>query len=359
MTRNLHIILSLLLGLAFCIAPLSCRDGLRTAAPAGGGNAPEGESCRVTFRISGAGVSGGTKVEAPDSAAECNIRQVQYLMFDENCRLEAYVKDPSPVVSMLSSPGRKKIYAIVNFPDSLGHFDTEDKMLSKVTDLADNAPDALIMAGHTFVDLPVSDTTLIQVRRFVARVTVGKVTADFPLPSMRECDFVLKAIYLTNVCAAMTLSGVEAPCDHWYCRGGFHRDIPSIPVRALVWSQVDRNLTMVGPCETEYAFYTYPNVTEEDSDGLPWSVRHTKIVLETEYNEKTYYYPIALPVLHSGKSYDIQEVCLTRPGSDDEDERVESLDATFTITVSDWETVADWGRHDGHREDNEGGTVVI
>jgi len=356
-TNNLHIIGLL----ACCLALVSCRGTLRATDDSSEGGYREEKSCRAVFRIGGIGISltANTKVESPDSLDECNIKHVHYLVFDENCRLEDYVRDPSPVVSILTSPGYKKVYAVVNYPDSLGFVDTEDELLAQMSDLADNAPDALVMVGHKGVELPASDTTIISVRRLVTRVTLAKVTTDFTLPSTYDEDFKLLAIYLSNVCGAINLSGDEVPCDHWYCRGGYYRDIPPQAVSKLIWSPVEWNLTKEGSYERFFAFYTYPNVTEDDSDDLPWSKRHTKIVLEVAYKGKTYYYPVSLPVLHGGKSYDIQEICLTRPGSADEDFRVESLDATFKISISDWDTVEDWGHHDGHREDNTEGTVVI
>ena len=41
----------------------------------------------------------------------------------------------------------------------------------------------------------------------------------------------------------------------------------------------------------------------------------------------------------ANKSYEIAEVVLTRPGSDNPDEPVSFADATFSITVIDWTVV--------------------
>jgi hypothetical protein len=43
--------------------------------------------------------------------------------------------------------------------------------------------------------------------------------------------------------------------------------------------------------------------------------------------------------MDSNKSYEIEEVKITRPGSDDPDEPVSFADATFSVNVIDWTVV--------------------
>ena len=65
----------------------------------------------------------------------------------------------------------------------------------------------------------------------------------------------------------------------------------------------------------------------------------TRIVIETTLGTSKYYYPINLPEMADNKSYEIEEVVLTRPGSDNPDEPVSFADATFSINVIDWTVV--------------------
>ena len=85
-----------------------------------------------------------------------------------------------------------------------------------------------------------------------------------------------------------------------------------------------------------------------------WSPRHTKMVLEVDYNGATYYYPI--PIAKNGVypmgdasddgtgyegivsnfSYEINELVLTRLGSRNPDECVLPADVKFNISVNAW-----------------------
>jgi hypothetical protein len=63
-------------------------------------------------------------------------------------------------------------------------------------------------------------------------------------------------------------------------------------------------------------------------------------VVKATLGTDVYYYPITLPALESNKSYEIEELILTRPGSDDPDKPVSIQECTFQINVLGWTTVA-------------------
>ena len=95
--------------------------------------------------------------------------------------------------------------------------------------------------------------------------------------------------------------------------------------------------------------------------GDTWSPRHTKLVIETEYAGKTYYY--AIPIAGNGSgltykklgsaeddgtayagikanySYQIEELVLTRLGSTNPDEPTVESNVNFNITVQNWNVV--------------------
>jgi hypothetical protein len=123
-----------------------------------------------------------------------------------------------------------------------------------------------------------------------------------------------------------------------------------------------------------------PFAAATGGDG-EWSPRHTKLVIETEYQGKTYYYAIpiveivapdgaawsAYPILppddanyaaqaaaykglRANRSFEIEELVLTRLGSTNPDEPVMAADVTLTVSVNDWELVT---------METEGGKYVI
>ena len=100
----------------------------------------------------------------------------------------------------------------------------------------------------------------------------------------------------------------------------------------------------------ENAMYAYPNPTQSDNlegstgmykgpEGGPWSIRPTRLVIEATLDGQLYYYPITLPSLEYNKSYEISNLVITRPGSDDPDMPVVGFDVPFHITVNDWTQV--------------------
>ena len=94
-----------------------------------------------------------------------------------------------------------------------------------------------------------------------------------------------------------------------------------------------------GTYSTEHTFFAYANPTVDDTSSATWSPRHTRLVLKTRLGDDTYYYPITLPVLEPNKSYEIENLTLTRPGSDDPDVPVTFTDCTFDINVLPWTSV--------------------
>lgn len=125
--------------------------------------------------------------------------------------------------------------------------------------------------------------------------------------------------------------------------------------------------------EIASTFYVMPNDVSWDAanpaawasfgpiGGDAWSPRHTKLVVEVEYASKTYYYSI--PIAENGngatykhlgaanddgslyqgikanKSYEINELVLTRLGSTNPDEPTVDAYANFNISVQDWNVV--------------------
>ena len=81
-------------------------------------------------------------------------------------------------------------------------------------------------------------------------------------------------------------------------------------------------------------FNAYPNLNSADDQ-----VADTRLVVEATLDGRKYYYPVTMPKMESNKSYEISELKITRPGSDDPDKPIEIVDQDFKITVNPWDVV--------------------
>ena len=179
------------------------------------------------------------------------------------------------------------------------------------------------MSGSRSLEVSGSTSVEITIKRYVARVSLGRITNSLSgVYASRE--FVVRGVYLTNV-AGNTTYGLSAP-TLWYNKMGED----SNPAETLI--------SCSGVSDGEYTFYPYPNPSESDASGGNWSSRHTKLVVEASIGGAICYYPIVLPVLQRNKTYTITELTVTMPGSDNPDIPIDKGSLNFNILVEDWET---------------------
>ena len=180
------------------------------------------------------------------------------------------------------------------------------------------------MVGSKTVTLPQSEKVSIDVNRIASRVVLKKVTRNFTSAALQSLDFTIDAIYIINVAGNTSYDLTAAPAA-WYNVAKYNSELA-----ALMHDPVDSKIINGQSYGTQHAFYSYPNDATSKT---------TRLVIETTLGETKYYYPINLPAMESNKSYEIAEVTITRPGSDDPDVPVSFEDATFSINVIDWTVV--------------------
>lgn len=260
------------------------------------------------------------------------VASVQFFVFDGET-LDAYKKITGGLsADMTVKTGTKTVWAVVNAPD-ISNVTTLTQLKAVNTTLMDNATN-FVMVGSVSAVVPSDDPIEIAVKRIVSRVVVKKVTAAFTNPAYASMDCKLEKMYLINIAANTNLALTAAPTD-WYCKR----------VEGAVAGLANHIGTSIGRSIKMDAYtiasthYAYPNPTVEDSQATTWSARHTRIVLEVTLGSERFYYPITLPVLEPGKSYEIENVTITRKGSTSPDQPVSLSDATFEIKVSDWTVV--------------------
>ena len=300
------------------VALVACNKN--EATPMQPQNQPETlEPCELTVGIFGAM----TKATAVTTENEAKVNNLQIFVFRGD-DLDAYASvDNAKELTLSCTAGEREVYALVNAPD-YSAVPGKAALLAKVSELSANSLTNFEMVGSKSVTLPQASTVSIDVNRIASRVVLKKITRNFTSEALQALDFTVDAIYLINVAGNTSYDLTKAPAA-WYNVAKNNNELASLlydaPASAVPNGQ---SYTPV------HTFYGYPN---------DLSVNTTRLVIEATLGTSKYYYPINLPAMESNKSYEIEEVTITRPGSDDPDVPVSFADASFSINVIDWTVV--------------------
>ncbi len=282
-----------------------------------------------------------SKTKVTDIKDEEKINSLQVFVFRNNGALEAYAKSTANTATVECTNGVKTILAIANAPD-ITDVTTKDEMDLKVSNLKENSKGSFVMYGAVTDTLSVSTKKLsIPVTRLVARVSIQKITNGMKAPQYADIPIMLKRIYLINVAGNMLYKDTKYNEENvenvftptiWYNIGVFkNTDFP-----ALLGTEEFMNisLTKTAPYVTTHYFYCYPNPST--SDTTPGKPGYTRLVVEVQIGEMTYYYPITIKGIQNNHTYNISELVITRLGSDSPNVPVTSTQATFDVTVNPW-----------------------
>ena len=275
--------------------------------------------CELTVGICGAM----TKATGVTTDNEAKVNKLQIFVFRGD-DLDAYASvENAKELTLSCTAGEREVYALVNAPD-YSSVPGKAALLAKVSELSANTLTNFEMVGSKSVTLPQTGTVSIDVNRIASRVVLKKITRNFTSAALQALDFTVDAIYLVNVAGNTSYDLTAAPST-WYNvaenKGELASLLADTPAAPIAQGQA---------YDTDHTFYAYPN---------DLAVNATRIVIETTLGTSKYYYPINLPEMAANKSYEIEEVVLTRPGSDNPDEPVSFADATFSINVIDWTVV--------------------
>ncbi|MBR1698774.1 MAG: hypothetical protein IJ714_03190 [Bacteroidales bacterium] len=280
--------------------------------------------------------NGGPQTKTWDGDFDDNhsaVANVQFFVFDGEV-LDVYKKITSGLsTSMTVKTGDKTVWAVVNAPD-ISNITTLTQLKAISSTLMDNAS-YFVMVGSNTASVPSNDPIEIEVKRIVSRVVVKKVTAAFTNPAYAAMNCKLMKMFLINAPGNTNLEMTAAPTT-WYCKRSYE-EVSGL-TSLLATYEGSHNLNNA-PFETIGYHYCYPNPTTADSQSTTWSARHTRIVIEVQLGSDTFYYPITLPVLEPGKSYEIENLTITRKGSSDPDQPISLSDATFEISAKNWTVV--------------------
>ena len=297
------------------------------------GSSPEiiGEKVPVSISIPVNDLSASlSKVTTTDGEAAVN--NVQVFVFRNDGVLDAYGKSETASVEVDCTVGEKNIVAVVNAPDLL-NVTSLDGFNAAKSQLSDNSTGNFVMTGAKSATITSADNELtINVKRLVARVSISKITNALSAEQYAGTPIVINKIYLSNVAGDRLYSSASVP-SLWLNMSGSFSDCPGL----LSDSGISASIADGSSYTTPHYYYCYPNPTAEDSTAEIWSPRFTRLVVEASILGKTYYYPVSIGNIEQNHTYDIEELIITRLGSDDPDVPVSAGTISLTITVSDWE----------------------
>lgn len=261
------------------------------------------------------------------------VSNVQFFVFDGEV-LDAYKKIGSATsTTMTVKSGDKTVWAVVNAPD-ISNVTTLTQLKAVSSTLLNNASN-FVMVGSNTGTVPSEDPIEIEVKRIASRVVVKKVTAAFSNPAYASMSCKLVKMFLINAPGDINLELTSAPTT-WYAKRAYEAVTGLTDHLSTSGSNYELNTSAF---EAECRHYCYPNPTVADSQSTTWSARHTRMVIEVLLGSETFYYPITLPVLEPGKSYEIENLTITRKGSNNPDQPISLSDATFEISVKNWTVV--------------------
>lgn len=269
-----------------------------------------------------------TKVSGVPSSEDA-IKDLQVLVFNSKGMLETYKHGNGNTMSLTCTAGEKRIAAFVNAgqQNSVGY---ERELPQLVSDLADNGPGGLVMAGDTSVVLTASGSLNLEVRRMAARIGISKIENAMVLPQHKAMKFEVKSLYLVNVPGDRAFFGVSEP-SRWY-----NCSAPQAGSPSFLRDDVNGGIVAAGNAyEGKHYFYCYPNDVAEDSSAAEWCPRKTRLVAEVALDDVTYYYPVTLDNVARNTSYSY-ELRITRPGSSSPDIPVDDAAVGITVVVKGW-----------------------
>ncbi len=309
--------------------------GCHRAAPPGPGNV------EVVFSVLGEATRG------TGTAGEAAVDSWTLLLYRDGRLVEAGTSSSGSAIRKTLPAGGYTAFAVVNPPPSFdpAGFPDPGALAGAESALGDNAPGRLVMAGSRSVTVPVPDGSVqrIGVDRLVCKAGIRKVSVQFTDPGLAARPFRLKGIYLTNCYGKSrygsdwTAEGILSDASAWYNRMGFHSEAGVDGL--LAETGLDIPVTADRPHTQEHVFYYYPNPLPAslDTRSGTWARRRTRLVLEAQIGDRTYYYPVTLPESQRNRTYLIEEAVIRSLGSlDPERDEPGALDITFSTSTDDW-----------------------
>lgn len=346
---------TLLVAAGFLGVILSCR---KTAVPEAG-PVPAEKTYTVSLHVGGAATLP-TKLSGIYSPDESRIERWAYWVFDEaGWAIKCGTGDNSLQKDVTLLTGRYTVVVLANYPTSgigsvpLNAGITQEALLGHTSELTSNSGNCFVMEGEKTVNITEDAISPIEVKvaRLVSKVGVRKISVNYTNTRLNNKTTTLKGIYLTNLYRTSRYgsdyaeSELDATQSRWYNSMGWHRwsaEQISSGMDALVGeSGLSIPISPASPHTQEHYFYCYPNPSRPENDThdtTTWSVRSTRLVIETDVDGKTFYYQVQLPAMRRNTPYVASEVVIRDLGSTDPEAFIPgTLDVILSTDILGWE----------------------
>lgn len=294
----------------------------------------------VTLTVSGLDEAVGTKSSV--AAAETAVKKLEIYVFNGSGDVDGYAKVENPsfsggscsVTLSCTRGSGMTVAAFLNSPADISVTDYA-AYRQRISYLGDNSMAAFQMAGVVEGTDLSAGTATVPVDRFVAKVQLDRISNNF------VHDLTVDAVYLINInpsCPYSMVPTAAAPSD-WINR----RTYSASAVDTLVHDSVGSNVSAGTSLQGQHIFYTYPNpATADSSDGGSFTPRYTRLVVEATLDGAKTYYPVNIVsdggILHPNTFYNITDLRISGPGSDDPDILPERGSVSVSVTITDWKT---------------------
>ena len=271
----------------------------------------------VTFSVS----VPGTETKSTTSSNEKTINSLQVIAFNKHGVYEASAYGTQNTVELTCTAGEKTIVALVNAEKEENLVDYND-LAGRAVYLEDTGLSDLVMLGETTVTVTADSPVTVDVRYISSKVVLESVSLDLQNQQHEDLTFVVKSVFLTNV-AGDRKYVVDSTPSVWYHEGEYEQD-NTLP---FLYDQVAAGLIESGgrQYDTDHYFYCFPNSTS----------KKTRLVIETQIDGQTYYYPIVIDALLPNNQYSYN-VVLTRLGIDSPDGSLDEGTYGVTVSMKDW-----------------------
>lgn len=252
-----------------------------------------------------------TKLTAP--AADSTASNIQIFVFNDSQVLESYYNGNSVRCTLRLSSGKKQVRAVVNAPSLGNEVTTIDELENAVSLFSQNSTTNFVMVGKDSLSVPDQTMITVKVTKLAAKIILQGIKTKFTAPVYSEGTFKIKKIYLTHVASDCPyfVAGAPTACT---------------AESDLTTMNMDVTLTDNGSHQQASIFYAYPNETDTP----------TRLVILAELNGTSYYYPIKIGNIKSNTVYNVTNLTITRPGTDDEDDEITISEGIYGVTIGKW-----------------------
>lgn len=289
----------------------------------------------VTLYPITAGFAADIRTKVTGDVTDGTINDIQVLVFNADGNLDSYVSAAGATATAMVPAGTKTVWAVGNGPDLSGVTDLVAMQNVRALLSSQSAGDLTLCATASSVTVPLSEPLALTATRETARVRLQGITNSLDRTEDRAAGLTIDEVYLSNVPGYSVVGSTTAVPSLWLNRKGYEA---SNSHNALLRDAVGSTVAYGATLSTEHRFYSSPNPVSADTYSTKWCPRHTRLVVKARIGSETTYYPIALPVLEKGKSYDIPNLAIIGSGVPGPEIEVNYNEVDFTVTLSDWGT---------------------